>query len=165
MILDTEPFDIRNTLEESLEMISFEANKKGLELISAIDPSVPQTVIGDSGRVRQIMVNLLSNAVKFSSRGEIVLRAKAKQVESEKGAYEITMSVQDEGIGIQEEDKNKLFQVFTQLDNSVTRRHVGSVSVIAYQAGRNWSWIIHMQKICRVDAWKNVCGIIEYSDC
>ena len=70
------------------------------------------------------MVNLLGNAVKFSSKGEVVLRASAKQLNDQ--LSEITLTVQDDGIGIQEEDKHKLFQVFTQLDNSVTRRHGGT---------------------------------------
>mmetsp|Transcript_17958 Transcript_17958/g.25053 ORF Transcript_17958/g.25053 Transcript_17958/m.25053 type:complete len:405 (+) Transcript_17958:1407-2621(+) len=105
-------------------MVSFEASKKGLELIACIEPSVPSTIIGDSGRIRQIMVNLLSNAVKFSSEGEVVLHASSKQ--NTDGTYEITMSVHDNGIGIADEDKHKLFQVFTQLDNSATRKHGGT---------------------------------------
>ena len=93
------------------------------------------------------MVNLLSNAVKFSSEGEVILSASAKPGGIE-GQFEIIMSVQDNGIGIPDEDKHKLFQVFTQLDNSATRKHVMiRHQLVVIEIGRNGFGIVYLQKI------------------
>lgn len=77
MLLEQTEFQIRSVMEEAIEIISFSASKKNLELICDVDESVPFTVIGDPTRLRQIIVNLLSNAVKFSSTGSIVLSARS----------------------------------------------------------------------------------------
>jgi len=138
MTIDSIPFNIRSTLEDSMEVVAFEAHKKGLELVTCIDPHFPETIVGDPGRLRQIIVNLLGNAVKFSVQGEIVLRAKVRKArrrsvycgpspdKERKIMQEIEISVEDNGVGIKESEQHKLFQAFTQIDSSHTRRHGGT---------------------------------------
>src|SRR5690242_15992946 len=109
-------------------VVSLEAEKKNLGLFCDIDSSVPDMILGDIYRLRQILVNMLryflvsfrnelrSNAVKFSDKGEIILKAVAKKVESD--LFKITISVTDEGIGIPEKAQQQLFTPFYQADNS-----------------------------------------------
>lgn len=125
VVLEAVPFHLKNSLEESVEVVSFEAHTKGIELITCIDPSVPSSIVGDPGRLRQILVNLLSNAVKFSLQGEVVLTAKAISSNNNNVDF-IEISVKDEGIGIEDSQKHKLFQAFSQVDGSATRRHAGT---------------------------------------
>jgi len=122
--LEQKLFSLPTLLEDSLEVVAFEAHKKNLDLISDLDPSLPDWTIGDPTRVRQILVNLLGNAVKFSFMGEIVLSARLQS--SGEDGYEILCSVQDQGIGIPESSKKAIFQPFSQADSSVTRKFGGS---------------------------------------
>src|SRR5690606_4746903 len=101
-----------------------EADKKGLQLAHEISPDLPQTVIGDPTRLRQILINLLNNAVKFSFEGTITIRANVLAMSEE--SCRILFSVEDEGIGIPEENQHKLFQPFSQTDTATTRKFVSA---------------------------------------
>eukprot|EP01114_Cavostelium_apophysatum_P020422 TRINITY_DN6839_c0_g1_i1.p1 TRINITY_DN6839_c0_g1~~TRINITY_DN6839_c0_g1_i1.p1 ORF type:complete len:693 (-),score=231.02 TRINITY_DN6839_c0_g1_i1:46-1938(-) len=122
--LERLPFSLRNAIEDSLEIISFHSEKKQIELIADIDPDLQVMVIGDAIRLRQILINLLSNAVKFSERGDVTMIASSRDLLD--GRCEVTLTVEDEGIGIDPVSQQKLFQPFSQADTSVTRRYGGS---------------------------------------
>jgi signal transduction histidine kinase/CheY-like chemotaxis protein len=121
MSLEEQPFDLRECLESSLELIKIRAAEKGIELAYQMDPSTPPALIGDVTRLRQVLTNLLSNAVKFTERGEILLSVSG---EGEPGCLEF--SVSDTGIGIPVDRQVHLFQPFTQADLSISRRYGGT---------------------------------------
>src|SRR5689334_12851314 len=98
LAIERVPFSFRSCLRESVEVISFGLESKNMELIYDIEDDVPDTVIGDPSKLRQVLVHLLSNAIKFSQQGDIILRASATDVNSEE--TEIQISVHDSGIGI-----------------------------------------------------------------
>jgi PAS domain S-box-containing protein len=117
-------FELRPTLEAALDLLAEKAAVKQLELVLVIDDDVPQNLIGDPGRLRQIVVNLLGNAVKFTERGEVVLRVSR---ESNAGRHaRLHFSVRDTGIGIPIEAQQRLFEAFVQADGSTTRRYGGT---------------------------------------
>ena len=117
-------FDLRENLGEVIRAISFRACEKGLELVCDVDAQVPEIVIGDPGRLRQVLVNLIGNAVKFTEKGEIVLSVYCDT--QQENDIELHFSVRDTGIGIPEEKRNLIFQAFTQVDDSTTRRFGGT---------------------------------------
>ncbi|HVL50633.1 MAG TPA: response regulator, partial [Actinomycetota bacterium] len=142
--LEKEPFDIRTCVEASLELLAPKAAAKGLELVGAVEEDVPQAVAGDELRVRQILVNLIGNAVKFTEKGEVVVSVNALQKESD-GPTELTFSVSDTGIGIPEDRLDRLFQSFSQVDASTTRRYGGtglglaiSQRLVTMMGGKLW---------------------------
>ena len=123
--LERVPFDVREAVEEALDVVAFNASRKSLELGALVEEHVPTAVEGDSGRVKQVLVNLLANAVKFTERGEVTLHVDARP--GERGsAVELTFAVHDTGIGIAEEHRARIFGVFSQVDASSTRRFGGS---------------------------------------
>ncbi len=113
-------FDLRNTVEESLELLALRAGSKGVEVACLVDPEVESHWIGDPGRLRQVLVNLIGNAVKFTEEGEVLVEVKP----TEDGS--LRFAVKDTGIGISKEEQAKLFQPFSQADNSTTRRFGGT---------------------------------------
>lgn len=117
-------FDPRGLLEDTTEMFTFRAEEKGLELACHLGVELPDLLIGDPERLRQIAINLLNNAIKFTEKGEVVLRATV-QAETET-SLEIKVEVTDTGIGIPEERMDRLFQAFSQVDESTTRKHGGT---------------------------------------
>ena len=122
--LEQAPFDLRDCLEASLDLVAARAAEKGLDLAYMIASEVPHTVVGDVTRVRQILVNLLSNAVKFTPTGEVVL-AVAMQHEAGQPSR-ILFSVRDTGIGIPASRMDRLFRAFSQVDASTTRQYGGT---------------------------------------
>jgi signal transduction histidine kinase len=125
LVLEDQPFDLRELLESALDLVVTATANKGLNLAYRMDDATPEWIYGDSTRLRQILANLLSNAVKFTSAGEIFLSVSA---ESSPGDEETTLhfAVKDSGIGIAPADLGRLFQSFTQLDASTTRRFGGT---------------------------------------
>jgi PAS domain S-box-containing protein len=123
--LETQPFDLRDCVEGSLDLLASKAAEKGLELAYLIDDQVPHTVVGDVTRLRQILVNLLSNAVKFTEAGEVVISVASCEL-AESRHYEVHFAVKDTGIGIPEERMGRLFQSFSQVDASTTRKYGGT---------------------------------------
>jgi signal transduction histidine kinase/CheY-like chemotaxis protein len=117
-------FDLRTTLEDVTDVLAVAAHKKGLELVCMINNDVPALVRGDPGRLRQILVNLANNAVKFTEKGEVVIRSALEQ-EDDKYPV-IRFSVTDTGIGIPKDRMDRLFQSFSQVDASTTRRYGGT---------------------------------------
>jgi signal transduction histidine kinase/DNA-binding response OmpR family regulator/HPt (histidine-containing phosphotransfer) domain-containing protein len=117
-------FDLHKVLEDTLDMQGLSAFSKGLELLFSCRLDVPRMVQGDPVRLRQIITNLLSNAIKFTRKGEISL--KVHVVGREGGQTRIRFEVRDSGIGIAESKKELLFQAFSQLDSSMTRRFGGT---------------------------------------
>jgi CheY-like chemotaxis protein len=122
--LENVEFSLRDCVEGSLDLMGPKVTEKHLDLLYEIDDGVPGTVRGDATRLRQILVNLLGNAVKFTSMGEIVLSVRATPRED--GRIELGFAVKDTGIGIPTEGLSRLFQSFSQVDASTTRRFGGT---------------------------------------
>ena len=123
--LETIDFMLRGSIESTLKSLSHRARKKGLELNSNIEPDLPETLKGDPGRLRQVLLNLLGNSLKFTERGEVNLRVQRESVNEE--CISLHFSVQDSGIGIPAEKQARIFESFTQADGSTTRRFGGQV--------------------------------------
>ena len=117
-------FDLRATLEDVTDVLAVAAHKKGLEVVCLINNDVPALVQGDPGRLRQILINLANNAIKFTEKGEVVIRSALEQ-EDDKYPV-IRFSVTDTGIGIPKDRMDRLFQSFSQVDASTTRRYGGT---------------------------------------
>jgi PAS domain S-box-containing protein len=124
MELDVLEFDIRVTLEDTMEALALKAHEKGLELVCIVEPEVPSSLRGDPGRLRQIIMNLAGNAVKFTHNGEVALRVSVDSEEKER--IVLTFAVSDTGIGIPRESQGILFSPFTQVDGSTTRKYGGT---------------------------------------
>jgi len=124
MQLEEQPFDLRHTLEQALDLLAPQATDKGLELVHQVEENVPTTPIGDALRLRQILVNLLSNAVKFTEQGEIFVHVGAQR--NRDGLHEIHFRVRDTGIGIANHKIGQLFRSFAQADPSTARRFGGT---------------------------------------
>jgi signal transduction histidine kinase/DNA-binding response OmpR family regulator/integral membrane sensor domain MASE1 len=126
--LDPAEFQLRELIEGTAKMLAVRAHQKGLELVCDISNSVPDSVVGDAPRIRQILVNMIGNAVKFTERGEILLAVDSRPLDwlSNKKGFELRFSVKDTGIGIPPENQQKIFQAFAQADGSMTRRFGGT---------------------------------------
>lgn len=151
--LEKRPFSLRDCVEEALDVIVTKAAEKGLELAYIMEENVPQTIVSDVTRLRQILVNLLNNAVKFTEAGEVVLKV-AKEptiqrnlADDNKAVLEtLHFAVQDTGIGIPENRRNRLFMSFSQVDASTTRKYGGtglglaiSKHLVEKMDGRIWA--------------------------
>jgi signal transduction histidine kinase/DNA-binding response OmpR family regulator/HPt (histidine-containing phosphotransfer) domain-containing protein len=122
--LEWQTFDLRTCVEESLDLVATRAQEKGLELAYLLDPNLPGFYIGDSARVRQVLVNLLSNAVKFTGQGEVVVELTGQPIGD--SMYRLQIDVRDTGIGIPADRLDRLFRVFSQVDASTTRVYGGT---------------------------------------
>jgi len=122
--LEAIPFNLRDVLGDTLQTMALRANEKGLELTFHIPPDVPDRLIGDPLRLRQVMVNLVGNAIKFTEQGEVAVDLK---LESNSGsAARVLFEVRDTGIGISEAQQQKIFKAFGQADSSTTRQFGGT---------------------------------------
>ncbi|MCU1592834.1 MAG: domain S-box protein, partial [Frankiales bacterium] len=124
LLLEELPFDLRQWLQETLDLITVQAHDKDLEIACDVDPDVPQVVVGDPSRLRQVLINLLSNAVKFTAQGEVVVRVDV-DAWHEHGVL-LHVSVTDTGVGIAPERVAALFDPFTQADSTTTRLYGGT---------------------------------------
>lgn len=122
--LETVDFSPRYVVEEAVELFAEAASNKGIELAFDVAANVPDTVIGDPGRLRQVLINLIGNAVKFTETGEVVVRA--QQRETVGPGVEIRFEIADTGVGLTPEEAERIFAVYSQLDSSTTRRHGGT---------------------------------------
>ena len=116
--------DMRDTVEDVARLLAIQAHAKGLEVIALIDPSLPDLVRGDAGRLRQVLLNLGGNAVKFTQKGEVSIECKVAQ-KDDRGVM-IRCEIRDTGMGIPASRVDALFKAFTQVDASTTRRFGGT---------------------------------------
>jgi signal transduction histidine kinase/CheY-like chemotaxis protein len=123
--LETQPFSLRDSLEKALDLVAAPAHEKGLDLTYQVDPTLPDILLGDATRFRQIVLNLLSNAVKFTARGEVTLTV-VSQPASAPDRVGVQVSVRDTGIGLSPEQQAQLFQAFVQAEASITRKYGGT---------------------------------------
>jgi len=122
--LEAAPFSLSGLIDGVLSTFQAQANAKGLMLTGSVEPGSDDTLIGDATRVRQILFNLLGNALKFTERGRVTVNARTTPLGG--GRSRVTLTVEDTGIGIDEEQRRKLFQPFAQADSSTTRRFGGT---------------------------------------
>ena len=143
MDLESIPFNLRDSLGETVKPLSFRANQKGLELILDIDAAVPDALMGDPGRIRQVLINLVGNSIKFTEKGEIFITVK-----EEFRRDDMTMlhfAVRDTGVGIPQDKQAKVFEAFSQADGSMARKYGGSglglaicTKLVGMMGGRIW---------------------------
>ncbi len=124
LALQAAPFSLRGCLAESLSPLAVRADEKGLELLCDVASDVPDRLVGDPGRIRQVLTNLVGNAVRFTEAGEVVVRVTV--AEEGDDAVKLHVSVTDTGIGIPPEKQRTIFQAFEQVDASAARRHGGT---------------------------------------
>lgn len=144
--MESTNFRIRHCAENALELVAVLAKKKNIDLAYILEPDVPEILVGDEGRLRQVLLNLLNNAVKFTERGEIVLKIGNKTPDRDPGdQVELDVCVRDTGIGIPQDRMDRLFQSFSQVDASTTRRYGGtglglaiSKRIVEMMKGRMW---------------------------
>ncbi len=143
LTLERVPFGLDDTLAETIRMLAYSAHQKGLEIAYEIDAGVPETLIGDTVRLRQIVVNLVGNAVKFTASGEIVVRVRVDEAKGDSAV--LHFSVRDTGIGIPESKQGLVFEPFSQADGSTTRKYGGTglglaicARIVEMMGGRIW---------------------------
>ena len=122
--LEKQPFDVRDCIEDALDLIASKAADKNLEVAYSIDDGLSTNVVGDITRLRQVLVNLLANSIKFTEKGEVVVGVSGQL--HDHFSYMLHFSVRDTGLGIPVDRQNKLFQSFTQVDASTTRKFGGT---------------------------------------
>ena len=122
--LETIPFSVSNAIDEVIDTVFIKAEKKNLTLLTFVDPKINTYVSGDPVRFKQVLINLVNNAVKFTDEGEVELSCEVEQETGDR--YDLLIKVRDTGIGISKEDQKKLFQSFSQVDASVTRKYGGT---------------------------------------
>ncbi len=124
--LEAQPFVLRDLLAETVELLDHSATERGLTLSCQVGEQVPVALLGDPTRVRQILVNLVGNSVKFTRSGGVVVRARVRDTDTPPGFVDLRLSVTDSGIGIAADRLDRLFQPFSQVDASTTRRFGGT---------------------------------------
>jgi PAS domain S-box-containing protein len=131
--LDLGDFSLRSAVSNTLRALAARAHRKGLEVVCNVQPDVPDALIGDAGRLRQVLLNLIGNAIKFTEKGEVVVQVEAEAALGEHarepaGRQEVVLrfSVRDTGIGIPRDKQERIFRAFEQEDTSTTRKHGGT---------------------------------------
>jgi len=126
MELEEQPFDLRDCVESALDLMKVKAAEENIELAYLMDDDVPGAIMGDVTRLRQIMINLINNALKFTEEGEVVLSVSGTGANKKSKQQELRFSVRDTGIGIPPERMDRLFQAFSQVDASTSRKYGGT---------------------------------------
>jgi two-component system sensor histidine kinase/response regulator len=141
--LDPTEFQLRDTLDDALAGLAVQAHEKHLELLCEVSPDVPDTLVADVGRFRQILLNLVGNAVKFTDEGEVLVRVSS--LPQAGGEAVVHVSVADTGVGIPGDKQSMIFDAFSQADGSTTRRFGGtglgltiSARLVTMMGGRIW---------------------------
>ena len=141
--LESIPFYLRECLGETMKALSFRAHGKGLELIYEVQPEVVEALLGDPGRLRQVLLNLVGNSIKFTERGEILMSV-GQEAESTE-AVSIHFAIKDTGVGIPADKLQKIFEPFSQADGSTSRKYGGTglglticMKLVEMMKGRIW---------------------------
>ncbi len=124
--LDNAPFDLRSCIESALDVVALRAGSKDVELAAVLSDQLPVRLVGDENRIRQILINLLTNGVKFTEAGEVVIEAGLQSGPAESGPLMLKFEVRDTGIGIPADRLHRLFQSFSQVDVSTSRKYGGT---------------------------------------
>jgi PAS domain S-box-containing protein len=124
--LESMPFNVRDTVEDAAKLLAVRADDKGLELLIDVHRDVPDVLVGDPGRLRQVLLNIVGNAIKFTAAGEVVVTVALEPGRQQVDQTVLRFSVRDTGIGIARDQLSVVFQAFTQADNSTTRRFGGT---------------------------------------
>ena len=143
MEIEEIPFDLRESLGETMKSLSIRADQKGLELVYEVLPNVAEAVVGDPGRVRQVLINLVGNAMKFTDHGEVFIGV--SEDSHEQDSTTLHFMVRDTGAGIPEEHQQRIFDAFSQADGSMTRKYGGTglglaicTRLVAMMGGKLW---------------------------
>ena len=126
MLLDCHPFDLREHLGDTMKTLAFRADRKGVELLCHVRPGVPDVVVADSARLRQVLINLIGNAIKFTEVGEVMVEVEHEAFPGDE--IELHFKVADTGIGIPAEKQTVIFEAFEQADGDTSRRYGGTGS-------------------------------------
>jgi len=144
LTLEQKPFSLRDSLDDTLRDLERLAERKGIALTTDLDPGLPDRLVGDGGRLRQVVVNLVENAIKFTDQGGVTMRVRL-ETDADAGEW-LDISVTDTGIGIAPDKLSMIFEAFTQADGSTTRRHGGAGlglaiagQLIGLVGGRIWA--------------------------
>ncbi|HKV40355.1 MAG TPA: response regulator, partial [Blastocatellia bacterium] len=122
--LDPIPFNLHDSLDDMMKTLAMRAHSKSLELACHVEPGVPECLVGDPGRLRQVIVNLVGNAIKFTEQGEVIVHIKTESLTQHEACLRI--AVTDTGIGIPKAKQQAIFDAFTQADGSTTRKYGGT---------------------------------------
>jgi CheY-like chemotaxis protein len=143
LTIESVEFSLASTVTQTLQTIQARAEKKGLTLVSRMDPDVPEYLCGDPGRIRQVLTNLCDNAIKFTATGGVTVDVACQRQND--SAYQIHILVRDTGIGIPKDKQRGIFEAFTQADTSTTRQFGGTglglticMRLVALMGGRIW---------------------------
>lgn len=147
MELDYQSFELRTCVEEVLDVFAVKAAQQGIDLMYDMHPDVPATIVGDSSRLKQILINLTSNAIKFTNQGEVLISI--YNAEQNRQHVKLAFEVRDTGIGIPQDKIQNLFQPFTQADSSTTRKYGGTGLGLAITK----KLVEMMQGRITVDSW------------
>jgi signal transduction histidine kinase/CheY-like chemotaxis protein len=141
--MESIPFEMRESLGETMKALSYRAHQKGLELIYEVLPDVPETLVGDPGRIRQIIVNLVGNSIKFTERGEILVSVEKESETPD--SVRLHFAIRDTGVGIPADKQSKIFEAFSQADGSMARVYGGTglglticTRLVGMMDGRIW---------------------------
>ena len=141
--MESIPFELRESLGETMKALSYRAHQKGLELIYDVQPDVPEALVGDPGRIRQIIVNLVGNSIKFTEHGEIFVTV--EQESETPDLVRLHFAIRDTGVGIPADKQSKIFEAFSQADGSMARRYGGTglglticTRLVGMMDGRIW---------------------------
>jgi signal transduction histidine kinase len=144
MELEHQPFSLKRCIEESLDLVAIQADKKCLNLSCTIQHGTPNVITSDYGRLRPILINLLANAIKFTDKGKVTVTVSSKAMAGNK--CEILFAVRDMGIGIHKDKLDQLFQPFTQLERTLSLKRDGvglglaiSKKLVDLMGGEIWS--------------------------
>lgn len=127
--LEAHAFDLNTCIEDAVDVLALKASQKGLELTSIVMPDVPRQVIGDSTRLRQVIINLVGNGIKFTHEGEVAVTVDLEEMAGDQrasGEIMVHIAVRDTGIGIPASRKDRLFKSFSQVDSSISRKYGGT---------------------------------------
>ena len=126
LILDRVPFQLRDIVEEVMVMLAPAAHSKNLDLVPLVYNDVPDNILGDPLRVKQVITNLVNNAIKFTQTGEVVLRASLEEDEADSNRVTLRLSITDSGVGLSRAQQQSLFNAFSQADASTARQYGGT---------------------------------------